>query len=127
MSPRNSKPTSLPPLSPFPMSLPGKKLGILLSTAPDDPGFHEGIRVAANALAAGAKVYLYCIDEAVAGVANTTLQSLREHGLILYACAYAAKRRGLPINDLATYAGLGVLGDLLAGTDEFIGFNGETE
>ena len=109
------------------MSLPAKKLGILLSTSPSHPDFQRGVEVAATALEAGTKVYLYCIDEAAAGVGDVLLQSLRERGMILYACAYAAQRRGLPINDLATYAGLGVLGDLLAGTDEFLGFNGESE
>ena len=109
------------------MSLPAKKLGILLSTSPAHPDFQRGMKVAATALEAGTKVYLYCIDEAVAGVGDAALQSLRDRGLILYACAYAAHRRGLPVNDLATYAGLGMLGDLLAATDEFPSFNGETE
>ena len=109
------------------MSLPAKKLGILLSTGPAHLDFQRGMEAAAAALQVGTKVYLYCIDEAVAGVSEAALQSLRERGLILYACAFAAQRRGLPINDLATYAGLGVLGDLLAGTDEFLSFNGETE
>jgi len=107
------------------MSLPEKKLGILLSTSPAHPDFQRGVEAAAAAVENGVKVYLYCIDDAVAGVGESQLQSLSQHGLILYACAYAAQRRGLPINDLATYAGLGVLGDLLAGTDEFLGFNGE--
>ena len=109
------------------MSLPEKKLSILLSTNPEPPDFQRGVSAAAAALEAGTKVYLYCIDEAVAGVGDAALQSLRERGLILYACAYAAQRRGLVINDLATYAGLGVLGDLLAATDEFLSFNGEAE
>ena len=109
------------------MSLPEKKLSILLSTNPEHPDFQRGVSAAAAALEAGAKVYLYCIDEAVVGVSDASLQSLRERGLILYACAYAAHRRGLAINDLATYAGLGVLGDLLAATDEFLSFNGEAK
>lgn len=109
------------------MSVPEKKLGILLSTHPGHPAFQRGIEVAAAALAAGTRVYLYCIDEAVRGVSNPQLQSLHARGLILYACAYAAQRRCLPIDNLAVYAGLGVLGDLLAGTDEFLGFNKEAE
>jgi len=107
------------------MSLPAKKLGILLSTSPAHPEFQRGVSAAATALEDGEKVYLYCIDDAVAGVGDVLLQSLRERGLILYACAYAAQRRSIAINDLATYAGLGVLGDLLAATDEFLSFNGE--
>ena len=52
------------------MSLPAKKLGILVSTSPAHPDFQRGVEVAATALEAGTKVYLYCIDEAAAGVAN---------------------------------------------------------
>jgi hypothetical protein len=109
------------------MSLPAQKLGILLSTSPAHLDFQRGVSAAATALEGGTKVYLYCIDEAVTGVGDAALQSLRGRGLILYACGFAAQRRGLPINDLATYAGLGVLGDLLAATDEFLSFNGEAE
>lgn len=104
-------------------SLQGKKLGVLLSTQPDQPGFRHGVRLAAAALEAGVRVYLYCIDEAVRGVPDPELQALRARGLSLYACAYGAHRRNLPLNDLAVYAGLTVVSDLVAGTDRFISFN----
>lgn len=81
------------------------------------------MRLAEIALAAGVDVYLYCIDEAVHGVGDAGLQALKAKGLKLYACAYGAQRRALPINDLATYAGLTVVSDLIAGTDRFVSFN----
>lgn len=105
------------------MSLRGKKLGILLSTRPDQPGFQHGARLAAAAIDQGVDVYLYCIDEAVHGVTDPLLQSLSARGLKLYACAYAAQNRGLPMTAAATYAGLGILSDLIAATDRFASFN----
>ena len=108
------------------MSLPPKKLGILLSTCPDKTEFRRGVESAAASLNKGSKTYVYCIDEAVEGVGDAQLQSLRERGLVLYACAYGAQRRGLPTNELAVFAGLGVLGDMIAGTDEFLSFTGES-
>ncbi|MFM7102117.1 MAG: hypothetical protein ACKO3N_13210, partial [Verrucomicrobiota bacterium] len=75
------------------------------------------------ALAAGLDVYLYCVDDAVAGVGDPGLQALRPRGLKLYACAYGAHRRDLPVDDRATYAGLTVVSDLVAATDRFISFN----
>ena len=72
---------------------------------------------------AGCDVYAYCIDEAVPGVSRLDVQALKAKGLKLYACAYGAHRHGVPINDLAAFAGLTVVSDLIAGTDRFISFN----
>lgn len=99
------------------------KLGILISCGPPVAGFRHGVGLAGAALAAGLDVYLYCIDDAVAGVGDPGLQALRPRGLKLYACAYGAHRRNLPVDDRATYAGLTVVSDLVAGTDRFISFN----
>jgi predicted peroxiredoxin len=101
----------------------GSKLGILISTSPEAAGFRHGLRLAESALASGVDVYLYCIDEAVTGVGNADLQRLRQQGLKLYACAYGAQRRNLPLNDLAVFAGLTVVHDLMASTDRFVSFN----
>lgn len=105
------------------MSLRGKKLGVLLSTHPDQPGFKHGLGLAEAALNEGVDVYLYCVDDAVHGVSRPQLQSLAARGLKLYACAYAAQRRRLPVNDKATFAGLAVVSDLIAATDRFVSFN----
>lgn len=105
------------------MSLAGKKLGVLLSGRPDGASFTHGVKFAQAALAAGCDVYLYCIDDAVPGVAGADLQALRERGLKLYACAYGAHLRNLPVNDSAAFAGLTVVSDLIAGTDRFVSFN----
>lgn len=113
------------PGPPYPaaMSLRGKKLGVLLSTHPDQPGFKHGLALADAALQEGVAVYLYCIDEAVHGIEDPGLQALAARGLKLFACAYAAQRRQLPVNDKATFAGLAVVSDLIAATDRFVSFN----
>lgn len=101
----------------------GKKLGILLSTAPEQPAFQHGVRLAEAAMEEGLVVYLYCIDEAIYGIGDPRLQPLPARGLKLFACAQAAETRNLPMNGDATYAGLGVLSDLMAATDRFVSFN----
>ena len=105
------------------MPLSGKKLGLLLSTGPEHPGFRHGLNLAEVALRQGVQVYLYCIDEAVRGVDHPELQALRAGGLNLYACAYGAERRHLPMTDAAAFAGLSVVSDLIASTDRFLSFN----
>ncbi|MBL9176129.1 MAG: DsrE family protein [Verrucomicrobiales bacterium] len=102
---------------------PRRKLGILISAGPESPSFGHGVRLAGAALAANCDVYLYCIDDAVPGVARPDLQDLRGRGLKLYACAYGAHRRDVPVDDRAAFAGLTVVSDLIAGTDRFISFN----
>jgi sulfur relay (sulfurtransferase) complex TusBCD TusD component (DsrE family) len=105
------------------MSLRGKKLGILLSAPPSQPSFQHGMRLAEAALDEGVDVYLYCLDEAVRGVGEARLQSLAARGLKLYACAYGAQRRRLPITGQAAFAGLASLSELMAATDRFLSFN----
>jgi sulfur relay (sulfurtransferase) complex TusBCD TusD component (DsrE family) len=104
------------------MELQGKKLGILVSGSPDQPGFQHGLALAEAALRSGVRVYLYCIDDAVPGVGNTKLQALKEQGLNLFACAYAAERRHFARSDAATFAGLSIVSDLIAATDKFVSF-----
>ena len=101
----------------------GRKLGVLLSTRPEQRAFRHGVRLAATALAAGVDVYLYCIDDAVWGVNDPELQSLKPKGLKLYACAYGAHRRNIPVDAAAAFAGLTVVSDLMASTDRFVSFN----
>jgi len=105
------------------MSLHGKKLGLLLSTPPGQPGFQHGLCLAEAALEEGADVYLYCVDEAVRGVEEPRLQSLAARGLKLFVCAYGAQQRGLERNPRAIYAGLALLSDVMAATDRFVSFN----
>jgi hypothetical protein len=95
----------------------------LLSTAPEHASFAHGIKLAEAALARGVDVYLYCVDEAVAGLTDPRVQVLKTIGLKLYACAYGAQRRQILISDQAIFAGLTVVSDLIAATDRFVSFN----
>ncbi len=105
------------------MELRGKKLGVLISCRPEEPGFRHGLRIAEAAIRRGVNVYLYCIDEAVNGVADPELQKLKTNGLNLYACAYGAHKRNIALSADATFAGLTVVNDLMVSTDRFVCFN----
>jgi hypothetical protein len=105
------------------VELRGKKLGLLISCRPDEPGFRHGLKVAEAAIARGVSVYLYCIDDAVRGVNDPLLQNLKANGLSLYACAYGAHKRSMPLSADATFAGLTVVNDIIAATDQFLCFN----
>jgi sulfur relay (sulfurtransferase) complex TusBCD TusD component (DsrE family) len=79
--------------------------------------------LAEAALAEGVEVYLYCIDEAVRGLNEPRLQSLAKRGIKLYGCAYAARRRRLPMDEMTNWAGLALLSDLMAAADRMVTFN----
>jgi predicted peroxiredoxin len=105
------------------VSLRGKKLGLLISAPPDHPNFAHGVRLAEVALAQGADVYLYCLDQAVAALGNPHLQKLKNDGLKLFACAYGAQRRNLPMGEQAIFGGLTILSDVIGSVDRFVSFN----
>ena len=104
------------------MELRGKKLGLLVCGPPEAAAFMHAVSLAQVAIEAEAKVYLYCIDEAVRGIDDPRLQHLKQQGLNLFGCAYAADRRQIVLTEAAVFAGLGTLSDLMAGADRFLVF-----
>jgi hypothetical protein len=102
--------------------LAGRKLGVLLTTPPDHSNFRPAVALMAGALAAGVRVYLYCIDEGVAAVGTPEVQALKERGVNLFGCAYGAGRRRIAIDEAAAWSGLTVLADVVGSTDRFVSF-----
>src|SRR5687767_10644006 len=105
------------------MELKGKKFGILIAAHPDRHNFRHGLKLAEAALGRGATVYVYCIDEAVRGLEDPLLQKLNTAGAKLYACAYSAQQRQIPISEAATFAGLAIVSDIVGSTNRFVSFN----
>lgn len=105
------------------MDITGKKLGVLLCAPPGHPNFRHALSLAQAALKKGVRVYLYCMDDAVAGLKDPQFEVLRDSGANLYACAYGAQRRNIELSGAATFSGLGKLSELMAGTDRFVCFN----
>jgi|SRR5439155_5461430 len=100
-----------------------QKLGLLISVPPGHPNFTRGVCLAEAALAHGVDVYLYCIDGAVQGLDDPRLHKLKADGLKLFACAYGAQRRNIPMSEQATFSGLSILNDVIASADRFVSFN----
>jgi len=96
---------------------------VLVSAGPGHPNFEHGVRLAAAAIQVGTEVYLYCLDDAVLGIKDNRLQSMRGAGLRLFGCEFARRNRKLPPDENAIYGGLTMLSDLAGATDRFISFN----
>lgn len=91
--------------------------------APGHPNFEHGVRLAAAAMKSDVEVYLYCLDDAVMGISDPRLQSMRGAGLRLFGCEFARRQRRMPPDELAIYGGLVMLSDLASATDRFVSFN----
>jgi sulfur relay (sulfurtransferase) complex TusBCD TusD component (DsrE family) len=102
--------------------LTGKKLGVLLTTAPTHANFRPALALINTALDAGVRVYLYCIDDGVHAVSSPEVQAIKARGASLFGCAYGAHRRHIPVDDSAAWSGLTVLADVVGSTDRFVSF-----
>ncbi|MGH7275533.1 MAG: DsrE family protein [Candidatus Rokuibacteriota bacterium] len=107
------------------MDLAKKKLGLLLSTGREHPNLETAVGLAEAALARGAELYLYLIDDGVRALDDPRIGALPERGARLFVCAYGCQKRGIPLrdSDRVTYCGLVVLTDLINGTDRFVALN----
>jgi sulfur relay (sulfurtransferase) complex TusBCD TusD component (DsrE family) len=99
-----------------------RSLGILIAVSPSEESFGYGIGLAQAAQKEGVQVYLYLLDDAVESAPQTSISDLVHQGVKVTACAYAARRRHLDLNDNVTFGGLGLLNDIIANTDRFVGF-----
>jgi len=97
-----------------------KKLGILLSTPPEEKNISIVIALSIEARRQGIDLYLYLIDEGVKYLEGSEIEVLKEEGVRLFLCAYSAQRRSIPQCDKAVFGGLVVLSDLVKGCDRFI-------
>ena len=108
------------------MDLSGKKFGMLLSTGPEHAtNLETAVELSQAALARGANLYLYLIDDGVRALDDARVRALPDRGAKLFVCAYGCQKRGIPLrdSDRLTYCGLVVLTDLINGTDRFIALN----
>jgi sulfur relay (sulfurtransferase) complex TusBCD TusD component (DsrE family) len=107
------------------MDLARKKLGIMLSTGPEHANLDTALGLGNAALARGADLYLYLIDDGVRALDDPRLRALPGRGARLFVCAYGCQKRRIPLEDdpAISYCGLVVLTDLINGTDRFVALN----
>ena len=105
------------------MDLTKRKLGLMISTAPEHANLDTAAGLGRAALDRGVEVYLYLIDDGVAAVEDPRVQALADRGAKLFVCAYGCQKRHQPLSDKATNCGLVVLADIVSATDRFLALN----
>src|SRR2546423_2621997 len=108
------------------MDLSGKKFGMLLSTGPEQrANLDAAVGLSDAALARGADLYLYLIDDGVRALDDARVRALPDRGARVFVCAYGCQKRRLPLEhaDRVTYCGLVVLTDLINATERFVAPN----
>ena len=108
------------------MDLSKKKFGMLLSTGPEHAtNLEAALGLSEAALARGAELYLYLIDDGVRALDDARVRALPDRGARLFVCAYGCQKRRIPLEETegVSYCGLVVLTDLINGTDRFVALN----
>src|SRR5947208_14415771 len=94
------------------MDLTKKKFGMLLSTGPEHAtNLEAAVGLSEAALARGADLYLYLIDDGVRALDDARVRALPDRGARLFVCAYGCQKRRLPPDPgvRVTYAALVLL------------------
>lgn len=94
-------------------------VGRLFILSPEQERFQKGMVELERFLQAGHPCYAYLLDDAVTATSLPEIQRLREMGLHLTTCAFAALRRKIPLNDDAVFGGLVMLADIIQRCDDF--------
>ncbi|MHB1287154.1 MAG: DsrE family protein [Leptospirales bacterium] len=99
------------------------KLGILVSTRPDQGDVEHVRPIVEEALARKDKVYLYLLDDGTLYLRDDWVHNLVDQGVHVYSCAYGAQNRKIYDSGKTTFCGLVVLTQLMEGCDRFLSFN----
>ena len=106
--------------------LANKKLGLLLSTAPDNPNAETVYQLSKTALANKVDTYLYFIDEGVLNLKDPRFAELAKEGLKLFVCAYGCQQHHISTDGYGkevNFCGLVILSNIIDGCDRFLAFN----
>jgi hypothetical protein len=99
------------------------KLGILLSTRPDQNDGSIVQPLVEEALGKKDTVYLYLLDDGTLYLKDGWVHELVDRGVHVYSCAYGAQNRKIFDPGKTTFCGLVVLTQLMEGCDRFLSFN----
>jgi len=102
---------------------PKRKLGILLTTSPEDESTHTVLKLAQAALAAACELEIFLMCDGVYNAQREDFLALVGQGARLSLCALNAQQRSLPRVEGMLFAGQYHLAQIVAECDRFLAFN----
>jgi sulfur relay (sulfurtransferase) complex TusBCD TusD component (DsrE family) len=100
-----------------------RKLGILLTTSPEDENTHTAVKLAQAALARGWRVEIFLMCDGVYNAQREEFLALGDQGARLSLCALNAQQRYVPLVEGILFGGQYDLATIVAGCDRFLAFN----
>lgn len=101
----------------------GEKLGILLTTSPENENTHTVMRLAEVALAAGKQVEMFLMCDGVYHLNDPRLEELTKKGVKVSVCAQNCLERKVERKPLVLWGSQYDLALLIKESDRFLSFN----
>lgn len=100
-----------------------EKLGILLTTSPENENTHTVIRLAETALAAGKRVEMFLMCDGVYHLKDPRLEELAQKGVKVAVCAQNCLERKVERRPFVLWGSQYDLALLIKESDRFLSFN----
>ena len=88
-------------------------MGVVIKSLPKSYSFNRGMGLIREALASGALVYVYLLDQAVEGVESSSVQAIVKLGAKVSVCALALDKRSIECPEILVPSGLTMMSDVL--------------
>jgi sulfur relay (sulfurtransferase) complex TusBCD TusD component (DsrE family) len=99
------------------------KLGILLTTSPENENTHTVIKISQAALSLGYEVHIFLMDDGVYNVHREEFLALIGKGAAISLCAYNADQRSVPRKEAILWGSQDDLASIVRQSDRFLAFN----
>lgn len=101
----------------------GGKLGILLTTTPENENTHTVVKLAEAALEAGKEVRVFLMCDGVHNLNDDRFMSLIEKGVQVAVCAHNAEQRHVAQKEKVVWGSQYDLAGIVEESDRFLAFN----
>lgn len=105
------------------MNSTGLKLGILLTTTPENENTHTVVKLAEAALATGKAVSIFLMCDGVHNLQDKRFTSLIDKGVNVAVCAHNAEQRGVAQREGVVWGSQYDLASIVEESDRFLAFN----
>lgn len=101
----------------------GESIGVVIKAPTESHSFQRGVGMIRKALASGAVVFVYLLDQAAEGVECSHVQMVQKLGAKISVCAFALDKGGIECPETMVPSGLTMMSDILLHSKRAFIFN----